>query len=250
MAELLDQIKSRARGQNAFQLWHQAKDILVQLARTGKLRPSNSIARNLRQWSSWDWSRKGEEWTPSLEWKEALVHDVLDPNIREGSRILEIGPGAGRWTEYLIQRSSHLTCVDLTPECIRACRKRFAGFGNVDFIVNDGRDLSFLPPRSVDCVWSFDVFVHIESSDVENYVRQLSSILVGGGRGVIHHAKGGIQQWGWRSDMTARKMIDFCERNGLRPLDQLESWSDGRYQINPNMPGQNVDVITIFEKPL
>jgi len=230
------------------QISNEAAQALVEFAKTGKLKWPNTVAKNLRGWSAWDWTKGGEEWTPSLEWKEALVKDVLYPHIPVGSRVLEIGPGAGRWTEYLIKRSSHLTCVDLTPECIRACQERFGELKTVEFVLNDGRDLSFVPPLSIDRVWSFDVFVHIQSSDVENYIRQLSTILVKGGSGVIHHSKFGAQKWGWRSDMTAQKMVQYCDRYGLTIVKQLESWGDGRFQINPNMPKGNVDTITIFEK--
>ena len=56
---------------------------------------------NKERWGGWDWSRHGEEWTVSAEWKQALIADVLFPTIPEGGTVLEIGPGAGRWTEVL-----------------------------------------------------------------------------------------------------------------------------------------------------
>ena len=116
-----------------------------------KIRPAdNSIASNLRTWSEWDWSKGGEEWTNSQDWKESLVQHVLEPNIPVGSQGLEIGPGGGRWTEFLIQRASHLTIVDLTPKCIEVCRARFERATNIEYHVNDGCDLSFIPSQSID----------------------------------------------------------------------------------------------------
>lgn len=59
----------------------------------------NSLLDNRRQWSSYDWSRRGEEWNVSPEWKQALIDDVLARWIPVGATTLEIGPGAGRWLD-------------------------------------------------------------------------------------------------------------------------------------------------------
>ena len=214
------------------------------------LLPPNTVEENLRQWSKWDWSTRGEEWTPSQHWKESLVRHVLEPNIPMGSRVLEVGPGGGRWTDFLVKRAAHVTAVDLTPKCIEVCRERFKGRENVSFVVNDGTDLSFIPTASIDRVWSFDVFVHIQSKGVKDYMRQLSQILAPGGRGVIHHAARGTQRKGWRSDMTAQDMIDFCNEYGLIVVNQFSSWDGGRVGIDPTSPDNGADVITLFEKPL
>jgi cyclopropane fatty-acyl-phospholipid synthase-like methyltransferase len=222
---------------------------MAQLIMTGSVRVPNTIGENLKQWSNWDWSARGEEWTPGHDWKFSLATNVLQPNIPVGSRVLEIGPGGGRWTEFLIERAGHLTVVDLTPECINICRQRFRQYQNISYIVNDGRDLSIIPPGSVDRIWSFDVFVHIRSQDIENYVRQFSTILAEGGRGVIHHCSKGEQKKGWRSDMTAQKMLDMCAQNGLRVLHQFTSWDENRFHISPDSPDSSIDVITVFEKP-
>jgi cyclopropane fatty-acyl-phospholipid synthase-like methyltransferase len=147
-----------------------------------------------------------------------------------------------------MDRAGHLTVVDLTPKCISICRERFKGYSNISYLINDGRDLSSIPPKSIDRIWSFDVFVHIQSQDVENYVRQFSAILAEAGLGVIHHCAKGTQTEGWRSDMTAQKMLDMCARYGLTVLRQFTSWDDGRFHISPDSPENSVDIITVFEK--
>lgn len=220
----------------------------VRLVRTVSFQVPNTIGENLNRWSKHDWSARGEEWTPGSDWKLSLVQHVLEPNIPVGSRVLEIGPGGGRWTDFLVQRAGHLTVVDLTPQCISVCRERFKDCRNISYFVNDGRDLSFIPPGSIDRVWSFDVFVHIHSQDIENYVRQFSVLLAEAGRGVIHHSARGTQTKGWRSDMTSQKMLDMCAKYGLRVLSQLTSWEENRFHISPDAPEQSVDIITVFEK--
>src|ERR1700692_3869463 len=62
----------------------------------------NSTRMNKQIWETWDWKSKGDEWTLSPAWKESIVRSILRPNIPAASDVLEIGPGAGRWTEYLL----------------------------------------------------------------------------------------------------------------------------------------------------
>lgn len=210
----------------------------------------NTIENNLQMWSEWDWTNYGEEWSNFPLWKDSLVENVLIPYVPINSRILEIGPGAGRWTEYLIQRAQRIILVDLTQKCIDICRKRFSNQSNIEYFINDGKDLSFISSASIDRIWSWDVFVHIQSDVVSDYVKQFSRILTPGGQGIIHHSKNGQSEIGWRSDMTSEKMRLYCKENGLNILNQFDSWGDN-IQIWPYLPAdEGPDIITVFEKPL
>ena len=211
---------------------------------------NNSIANNLATWPAYDWSNQGEEWSNTNEWKNSLVEHVLQQHIPIGSRVLEIGPGAGRWTEHLIQRVSRLIVVDLTPTCIEICRERFREFQNIEYYVNDGRSLDFIAEASIDRVWSWDVFVHISSEDVREYVRNISRVMQPKGQALIHHAKRGRSRAGWRSDMTDAKMREYCREFDLEVLRQFESWDEGKYSIWPGLIGEaSPDTITVFQKP-
>jgi len=210
----------------------------------------NSVTANWLQWSGWDWSKDGDEWSNSNEWKMSLVTHVLEPNIPSGSRVLEIGPGAGRWTEFLAQRAARLYLVDLTKESITRCKTRFASFTSICYFVNNGQNLSFIQPDSIDRIWSWDVFVHIRGSDVDRYLSQFCTILVPGGRGVIHHSRLGTNELGWRSDMTAQTMRQLCKRHGLEIVEQFDCWGDGLTWVWPDLkPEQQPDIVTVFAKP-
>ena len=214
-------------------------------------RPENTIAQNLATWSTWDWSQCGEEWSnhDHPQWKQSLVDQVLAPRIPIGSRVLEIGPGAGRWTQYLVERASRVVLVDLTPRCIELCRQRFAKHNHIEYYVNDGSDLCFIEPSSIDRIWSFDVFVHMLAADVEIYIEQFGVILAQGGQGIIHHGCLGRRDIGWRSDLTAEGMQAICKRHGLRLLEQFQSWDSGRFHLWPELPlEQDPDIITVFER--
>lgn len=210
----------------------------------------NSTENNQAIWGGYDWSHQGEEWSNTPEWKDSVIEHVLQPHIPLGSRALEIGPGAGRWTEHLIQRASHLTVVDLTSTCIDICKERFKEFQNIEYHVNDGRSLDFIADASIDRVWSWDVFVHIDSKDVREYVRHLARVIRPNGQALIHHSKLGASKAGWRSDMTDEKMREYCREFDLEVIRQFETWDEGKYSIWPELSGeQSPDVVTIFRKP-
>src|SRR5215210_2549727 len=69
-------------------------------------------------WSQWDWSGGGDEWNESPEWKASLVEHVLCATMPRGGTILEIGPGAGRWTEHLHELADRLILVEATEEVL------------------------------------------------------------------------------------------------------------------------------------
>jgi ubiquinone/menaquinone biosynthesis C-methylase UbiE len=206
---------------------------------------NNSVTHNKEQWGQWDWSQGGEEWTVSVEWKQALIDEILMRFIQPGMTVLEIGPGAGRWTEVLQRISERVVVVDLTEEAIAACKQRFAGCTNIDYYVNDGSSVGFLPAESVDYVWSFDVFVHIAPDDIDSYLGEFARVLRPGGVGVIHHAREGGRHGGLRSAMTAQLMSDMVAKHGMVVDEQIDRWGDQKqYDLESHR-----DVITVFRKP-
>jgi SAM-dependent methyltransferase len=84
-------------------------------------------------------------------------HWVL-PHVRPDRTALEIGPGGGRWTRYLLP-FKQLYVVDYHAELLAELRKNFV-HPNIIEILNNGTDFPGVPPRSVDFVFSFGCFVH------------------------------------------------------------------------------------------
>lgn len=210
----------------------------------------NTIENNCAKWSDYDWSRKGEEWSNNPAWKKSFIHHVLERYVPAELDVLEIGPGAGRWTEHLAPTSRRLFLVDLTPRCIEICRERFGHLDHVDFFINDGKHLKGIEDQSIDRIWSWDVFVHIQSTDIRCYIDEFRRVLRKSGLGIIHHAKSGRNALGWRSNMTDRLMVDFCLDAGLEVVDQFDSWDDGKFWIWPDfVAGQGPDIVTVFRKP-
>jgi SAM-dependent methyltransferase len=190
----------------------------------------NSASENRRRWTEWDWSRRGEEWTASEEWKQALIGDVLDRFIPTGGTVLEIGPGGGRWSEALRARAARLILVDVSERPLQLCRERFGE--DAQYVLSSGRDLPGVADRAVDAVWSFDVFVHVAPADQAAYLREIARVLAPGGVAVIHHADGRNRgrlpsRVGWRAPMSRGLFAALAGAAGLEVECQLDSWGPG-----------------------
>jgi len=210
-----------------------------------KLPGLNSMAANKFIWNSWDWQGSGDEWTPNLAWKQSVVRTFIDPYFDDRATILEIGPGAGRWTEYLIEKCRSFVAIDISEACINECRRRFAKHANATFLVGSGDDLNGVADQSIDAIWSFDVFVHINKAQFKSYAAEFNRVLKAGGIGIIHHGGSGGKDGGWRSDATREDVRALLTDSGLNVDRQVESWLDGETQYDA---GLYKDVITVFHK--
>ena len=238
----------------------------------------NSIIQNFRTWNDeYGWAKDGDEWddeaklcgVPYETWKRSLVKTLIVPHAT-GKAVLEIAPGHGRWSEYIIKVAEHVIMVDLSPNCIEICRKRFGDANNIEYHVNDGKSLPAHLTSEIDFVWSYDSFVHMDSDVIHAYFREFNRVLKSGGTAIIHHAnrrrvylaflrnwgRGGTllyrflsQGWstesdGWRSDVSAGMVAQFAQESGLKVEEQIQYWGEGRCGV----PRFN-DHITILRKP-
>jgi SAM-dependent methyltransferase len=210
----------------------------------------NSAAVNRERWSGWDWSRAGEEWTASPEWKAALIDDVLKRFVPERAVILEIGPGAGRWSRALLARATKLILVDVSPRPLELCREEFSGVERVHYVLSGGCDLPGVADGSVDAVWSFDVFVHVAPADQAGYLGEIARVLAPGGLAVIHHADGRNRgalpsRHGWRAPMSRGLFAALATERGLRLERQFDTWGEtGEFDL-----GAYADAFTVVRKP-
>jgi ubiquinone/menaquinone biosynthesis C-methylase UbiE len=193
----------------------------------------NCVEMNSLIWNSWNWEKShGEEWTKSQAWKQSLVKEVMLKFLKEEQTVVEIGPGGGKWTEYLQKFAKNLIVVDISEKCIEVCKKRFSNCNNITYFVNDGSDLSFLSSGSIDFIWSFDVFVHISPADIDKYIHEFKRILKRRGTGIIHHAGEGSLHGGWRSSMTKELFSDILQKNNLKLIAQIDSWgTKGQFDV-------------------
>jgi SAM-dependent methyltransferase len=147
---------------------------------------------NKRTWEAESkWRDGGDRWSnawggPQMQW-----HGTLLPRIHSflpTGTILELGPGFGRWTEFLQSACERLIVVDLSQACIAACRARFRAQPHVECHTNDGKSLDIVPDGSIDFVFSFDSLVHVEADVIDAYLEQLAKKMKPDGIGFIHHS--------------------------------------------------------------
>jgi len=237
-----------------------------------------------RYWGErYAWPQDGEEWSgqaafcgqPYEAWKRALLEAFVRPHLSSEAVALEIAPGHGRWSEYLVEHAGEVHLVDLNASCIDHCRRRFEGREHVRYAVTDGTSLPGLEPGSVDFAWSYDSFVHMERDTIGAYLRELARVLRPGGTAVIHHAGrrhaalwlGSLRRLGLpgrklyqllsmgprglgdrdgdRSAMSRELFSRLAREAGLELLFQVDSWGEhGQYDCR-----RFGDVITGLRRP-
>lgn len=204
----------------------------------------HSVTTNRDVWSGWAWEQGGEEWTASQAWKDSLIEHVLEPTMPRGATILEIGPGAGRWTETLHGRAAQLILADITDTTLELCRERLGDPPNVAYVRTDGSGLTGVSGDAVDAVWAFDTFVHIAPLDIAGYLADIRRVLRRGGIAVIHHS-GRRDRDGWRSPMTGALFAALAVEHGLTVERQFDTWGGGRFGVR--LQG---DVVTQLRRPI
>jgi SAM-dependent methyltransferase len=173
---------------------------------------------NRELWGEYDWSGGGLEWG-GPESRDALIEELLPPGH---ASIVEIGPGAGRFSEVLAERAERLVLVDVTEVALRRCRERLGDRPGIEYVRTDGPNLPGVESSSVDLVWSFEAFVHMQPVDVAAYVGEIARVLRPGGRAVIHHA-GRRDRSGWRAPMGAALFARLARERSLE-VESQRTW--------------------------
>lgn len=161
----------------------------------------------------WGYQWGDPEQLPTLS---AVIARYISPYVLPEMVVMEIGPGGGRWTQFLT-RARELVLVDLNPEFFGYLRDRFSQTGcELRFYSTRDSELDGVASDSIDFVFSFDVFVHIDPPDIASYLAHISRVLKPGGRAVIQYAdktkKAALENDSF-SDMDAGKMEGYARRH-------------------------------------
>lgn len=177
-----------------------------------------TVTWNQAKWRDYEWDDGGDHWSaawggPSAQWL-SCVHPRAGQFLPARS-VVEIAPGYGRWTQFLLPQCESYVGVDLVERCVQACRERFADLPHARFATGDGRTLPMVPDRSVDLVFSFDSLVHAEADVIGSYLRECARVLSPDGVAFIHHSNVGA----YRRTAAARDAIGQVVRvTSLFPL--------------------------------
>lgn len=126
----------------------------------------------------------GQEWG-SDELAKSIVELTVVPHLpAEGARIVEFGPGGGKFSRLLHGLAEKLTLVDVSQGMLDRAAAMCPG--PVDAVKIDGVSLQPIEDASADLVFVFDVFVHLEPEEIFRYLAEINRILVPGGVLVLH----------------------------------------------------------------
>ncbi len=130
----------------------------------------------------------GLQWgDPEVDGPLKFVKDRFVITYVNGQQVaIEIGPGGGRWTRYLLG-FKRLYVVDYYLTLLEQLQKNFRA-PNMTFIRNNGCDFPGVPEREIDYLFSFGVFVHLDADLIDAYLVNLRRVVKPGGNIVIQYS--------------------------------------------------------------
>jgi len=146
----------------------------------------------------------------------------LLPYVNPAHTAVEIGPGGGRWTRYLL-RFGRLYLVDFHAEILAEAQRAFRRHSHLVFLVNQGHDFPGIPPASVDFLFSFGTFVHLELPIIAAYLAAMRGILKPGANAVLQYSdkrKIMAQLNSGFADTTPEQVRREVERAGFEVLEE------------------------------
>lgn len=146
-----------------------------------------------------------------IEWgdpdKRATLRYVKEhfllPYLNPDQTVVEIGVGGGRWTRYMVE-VQQLYAVDFHQEILDELKLNFT-LPNVTFVKNNGTDFPGVPESSVDYLFSFGTFVHLDVEIIDAYLGNMKTILKPNAIAVIQYSD--------KTKPIAATKPDFADNN-------------------------------------
>jgi SAM-dependent methyltransferase len=205
------------------------------------------------------WEASGDEWSVAWGGARSQWYGTIFPRIHRflpTGRVLEIAPGFGRWSQFLLTHCEEYFGVDLSKKCVEVCRRRFSSSTRSHFIENDGKSLAMIPDNCIDFAFYYDSLVHVEIDVIREYIWQLCQKLTKGGVAFIHHSNAFSEvsdrleaQSGARAmSVSASQVKQLIEDSGGHVLIQEEVNWMGRsrtdcmttFGMSAIVPGQSI----------
>lgn len=141
-----------------------------------------------------------------------VIERYIQPFVNEQSVVVEIGAGGGRWTQYLTAaRELHL--VELNAQFFPYLSVRFSHVREkLAFHETTGFELAGLEASSVDFVFSFGTFVHIEPEGIDAYLAEVRRVMKDGAIAVIHYSD------------TTKKFFRDLEESERGAFSNMDRW--------------------------
>jgi ubiquinone/menaquinone biosynthesis C-methylase UbiE len=164
------------------------------------------------------------EATMDNQWE--MVRKFLAPHPIDFSSTMELACGHGRNSERLADLSRQMILVDVNPENILTCKRRFPDKG-WKFIVNNGFDLRDIPDDSLTFAYCFEAAVHFDLEIILAYIKEFRRVLTRGAFGFVHHSNVSTNPGAdfrahphKRNFMSKEIFAHLCIHNGLNIVNQ------------------------------
>lgn len=130
----------------------------------------------------------GMEWgDPDTNPPLKYIRDhYLLPYVSPQSTLVEIGVGGGRWTRYMLG-ARKIYAVDYHQELLDELKSNYRR-ENIEFVKNHGNDFPGIPPGSIDLVFSFGTFVHLDREIIDRYLANMKPLLAPAGTVVLQYS--------------------------------------------------------------
>jgi len=188
------------------------------------------------------WQERDSRLVYGMQWGDPeLVPPLLytrkrfvDPFVVSSKTALEIGPGGGRWTRYLLG-FDRLYVVDYHAELLDELARNISG---PIPIRNNGTDFPGVPEASVDFLFSFGTFVHLDGHIIEQYLANMRPVLAPDADVVLHYTdkrKVMAQENSGFADMDPDRMRLLVTTAGYRILDEdvTSMWHSAVIRFSP-----------------
>lgn len=138
---------------------------------------------------------------------------------------LEIGSGGGRWTRYLLP-AHEVIVVELNSDFFPYLEKRFPESAHkFRFVETPGYEIPDVENDSVDFVFSFGTFVHIDPEGIDEYLGEIRRVLRPGSVASIQYGDRTKKYFARRerielfSDMNAPQMEGFVKGHAFELVE-------------------------------
>lgn len=127
--------------------------------------------------SSWGENGYYETFSYGVGYKN-VIEATINPFISQDKTALEIGPGGGTFTQFMVGKFKHLTAIDVIrkpPQFDLYESFKYIELPNKCFRCNGVKD------RSIDYCFSYNVFCHLSNVALSEYIRDVNRVMKSGG---------------------------------------------------------------------
>ena len=147
--------------------------------------------------------------------------------VPSSGRILDLGCGAGTWSELFARRYRSVVAVEQSASMLQAAKQRLAGIDTVEFLQCDVR--TTLPDGPFDLVFLGGLLMYLGDGDARSLLVRLSERLGPGGSIILRETTVARQRQTAQGDYQAvyrsvADYLDLFQSCGFLGVDVLRNW--------------------------